>query len=57
MKHPTKLDWIIYKIFRWWWNPIFRDNPDLVTNLILKLGTYMEQHFEPWKVPTRWEKK
>jgi len=56
MKRPTKLDWAIYQIFRWWWNPIFRDNPHLTTKLILMLGDYMKGNFNEWpRVPTSWE--
>lgn len=33
MQRPTALDWLIYRIFRWWWNPIFRANPDLTYRL------------------------
>ena len=34
MKHPNKLDWLIYKIFRWWWNPILSGNAELTRHLI-----------------------
>lgn len=27
MKQPNAIDWAIYKMFRWWWNPIFKSNP------------------------------
>lgn len=27
MKRPTKLDWLVYRLFRWWWNPVLRKNP------------------------------
>ena len=56
MKHPNKLDWLIYRIFRWWWNPIFRENHNLTTGLILDLGKFTGHHFEPWKGYTSWEK-
>ena len=26
MKRPNKLDWFVYHLFYWFWNPIFRDN-------------------------------
>lgn len=28
-KEPNVLDWVVYRLFRWRWNPIFRDNPEL----------------------------
>jgi len=27
MYRPNKIDWFVYSIFRWWWNPIFSSNP------------------------------
>lgn len=29
MKHPNFLDWLIYKIFQKWWNPIFKQDKSL----------------------------
>jgi hypothetical protein len=26
---PNRLDWLIYKIFWWRWNRIFRENPQM----------------------------
>ncbi len=24
---PNKIDWCVYNIFRWWWNPILANIP------------------------------
>lgn len=29
MKRPNKLDWLIYRIFKWWWNDILLNNHEL----------------------------
>lgn len=26
VRRPNWLDWQIYRLFRWWWNPILRRN-------------------------------
>lgn len=26
---PNELDWLIYRIFCWWWNPILTENVKL----------------------------
>lgn len=31
---PNKLDWLIYSIFRWWWNPIFIERPEMAKGFI-----------------------
>ena len=28
MPRPNKIDWIVYRFFRWWWNPILQKRPD-----------------------------
>ena len=40
MRRPSKLDWLVYRLFRWWWNPILRRNPNLIDGLIVEMGTY-----------------
>lgn len=42
MNRPTKVDWFVYRIFRWWWNPVFSKNTHLV------LG--MEMEFRKWRI-------
>jgi len=44
MKRPNKLDWLVYTIFRWWWNPILRDKPELGKELarLIKNWYFME---------------
>jgi len=44
MKRPNKLDWLIYKIFRWWWNPILVGNAELTRNLILLINEWSVRH-------------
>ena len=51
-EHPTKIDWLVYRIFRWWWNPIFVRNPHLVMaiktefeNWLRKNGRENEQRY------------
>ena len=29
VRKPNELDWLVFRFFRWWWNPIFRNNPKL----------------------------
>ena len=42
MRRPNKLDWIVYSIFRWWWNPIFRKDPTLTYESIEKAKAWMD---------------
>ncbi len=44
MKRPTQLDWIIYRIFRWWWNPILSRNPMLVRGLIVEFEKWLTRN-------------
>ena len=43
MKRPTRLDWLVYRIFRWWWNPIFIDSPILTEGLIIEINRWRKQ--------------
>lgn len=40
IKRPNELDWLIYRIFCWWWNPIFNKNKKIGENF-LKLSQMM----------------
>jgi hypothetical protein len=45
MKHrPNKLDWLIYRIFRWWWNPILVKKPSLVNGLKIEFEKWLERN-------------
>ena len=37
MNHPYWFDYLIYRIFRWRWNPILKNNP----HLAVTMGEYM----------------
>jgi hypothetical protein len=37
MSHPNWFDYLIYRIFRWRWNPILKNNP----HLAVTMGEYM----------------
>ena len=41
MKRPNKLDWLIYRIFRWWWNPILEKKPILVIGIVKELEKWL----------------
>ena len=50
MKRPNKLDWLVYRFFRWWWNPILQNNFSIafgLANEILRWGKLLEdkKHF------------
>ena len=40
MKHPNKIDWVVYSIFRRWWNPIFKKNKRLSIALAREINSY-----------------
>jgi len=46
---PNKFDWLIYRIFRWWWNPILKNNPNLALQLAGFIRYYVsaQQGFAP----------
>jgi hypothetical protein len=44
MKRPTKLDWILYRIFRWWWNPILTKNIHLLIGLRTEIDKWLERN-------------
>lgn len=27
---PSKLDWLVYRLFRWWWRPLLQKDPTLL---------------------------
>ena len=41
MTRPTQLDWLVYKFFKWWWDPILMSRPVLILGIILELRRWM----------------
>jgi len=46
VKHPNRLDWMIYNLFRWWWNPIFVSHSWLAKGLILEMDKWIREQEE-----------
>lgn len=46
MKRPNKLDWLIYRIFRWWWNPIFKEKAWLGVGLTHGLDNWYKEYLD-----------
>lgn len=44
MTRPNKLDWLIYRFFRFWWNPILENNPAILLALADWLFNYISEH-------------
>ncbi len=44
MKRPNKFDWIVYGIFRWWWNPIFSRDEKLLRRFIGMMSLWEHYH-------------
>lgn len=44
MKRPNKLDYIVYNIWRWWWNPILRKNPHLAKGIAEYMLKWVEEN-------------
>ena len=44
MKRPNKLDWLVYRLFRWWWNPIVRNDIHALDRLIVALGEWRREY-------------
>jgi hypothetical protein len=42
-RRPNRLDWLVYRFFRWWWNPILRSKPNLVFGLQNELGKWLKE--------------
>ena len=43
-KCPNSLDWLIYKLFQKWWNPIFKQNKPLGLAFIKYMETWYKNH-------------
>lgn len=43
MTEPTRLDWLVYRLFRWRWNPILSQNPRLLRGLVAYLQAWHEE--------------
>lgn len=43
-KRPNSLDWLIYKIFQKWWNPIFKQNKPLGLAFIKYMERWYKNH-------------
>jgi len=46
MNRPNFIDWLIYKLFRWWWNPVLRKKPLIVRGLITEMEKWYEDTFK-----------
>ncbi len=44
MYRPNKVDWFVYSIFRWWWNPIFSSNPKLAEGFVKLFQMHMKDN-------------
>lgn len=42
MKRPNALDYLIFRLFRWWWNPILREHP----RMAIEFATWMLEWVE-----------
>jgi hypothetical protein len=40
---PNKLDWLIYRIFRWWWNPILKENFSIAIGLANEMFLWIKK--------------
>lgn len=58
MNRPNWIDWLVYRFFRWWWNPIFEKNQKMADAFHTMFGLNLTRKKEgkPMKgVPTpRW---
>jgi hypothetical protein len=41
MKRPNWIDWLVYRFFRWWWNPILRMNTPLAAGLSNEIRNWL----------------
>jgi hypothetical protein len=67
MKRPNKIDWIVYRVFRWWWNPILRNNPNLLSGLTIEMQRWQWEMMDRemkwlvypcyWKVDTNYKRE
>lgn len=44
MRKPGFLDWIVYRLFLWRWNPIFQDNPEMLQAFIQYMQQWRKDH-------------
>lgn len=45
MKKPNKLDWLIYKIFYWRWNPILASNIEMAKFFSRQINDFNKREF------------
>lgn len=43
MKQPCWLDWMILRLFRWRWNPIFQENLEIFDRFFVNLALWRAQ--------------
>jgi hypothetical protein len=43
---PNWLDFIIYRLFAWWWNPILEANPSYALALAVECAAYLDAQIE-----------
>ena len=41
---PSKLDYLIFRLFRWWWNPILREHPRMAIEFATWMLEWVERH-------------
>lgn len=46
-RRPNAFDWAVYKLFRWWWNPILRRKPNLAYGLAHELSKWVVEKSPP----------
>lgn len=50
MKRPNKLDWLVYSIFRWWWNPILQKHPNYIYGMVYEMNKWWEEYVQEIQV-------
>ena len=45
MRRPNKFDWMIYKLFRWYWNPLLAQNGGLLARaMVVELQKWLARN-------------
>lgn len=44
MKRPSAFDYMIFRLFRWWWNPILREHPRMAIEFATWMLEWVERH-------------
>jgi hypothetical protein len=39
---PNWFDWLVYRFFRWWWNPIFNAKPEMAKGFHKLIGMHLK---------------